>query len=51
MQPSSGHMGGSKYDITKMSSAQRKKYSFDEKDPFAEFTQKELNNNQLSFSD
>lgn len=48
MQPSNGHMGGSKYDITKMPKAQRRKHSFDKKDPFPEFTQKELNNNQLS---
>ena len=47
MRPSNGKLGGHKYDVTKMPKEMRQWYAFDGKDPFADLTEKELQENRL----
>lgn len=43
-------IGGTKYDITKMSRKERAKYAFDEKDPLADVSEKDLKEGNLDFA-
>lgn len=44
-----GQIGGNQYDITKWSREERKEYSFDGKDPLADFKQEDLKKDLLDF--
>jgi hypothetical protein len=42
-------IGGYKYDITRMPRAERASYAFDEKDPLADVSDKDLKEGNLDF--
>lgn len=44
-----GKLGGTKYDITKMTRKQRASYAFDDKDPLADVSEKDLKEGNLDF--
>lgn len=45
-----GSIGGTKYDITKISRKERAKHAFDNKDPLADNSEKELKEGNLDFA-
>lgn len=44
-----GSIGGTKYDITKMSRKERAAHAFDKKDPLADVSDKDLKEGNLDF--
>jgi hypothetical protein len=45
-----GKIGGTKYDITKMKRKERASYAFDNKDPLADVSEKDLKEGNLDFA-